>query len=110
MVLKKTYLGEFELMILLAALRLEDTAYGLAIAQEIERRTGREVSRGSLYVTFDRLQSKGYVTSKLAGKSGERGGRPKRYVRVTPKGLRAVREAHSALDGLFQGLNALQDS
>jgi PadR family transcriptional regulator len=104
---KKTYLGEFELMVLLAALHLGKEAYGLEVAQEIERRTGREVSRGSLYVTFDRLQEKGYLTSRMAGRSGDRGGRPKRFVRVTPKGRRAVREAHAALEGMFRGLGAL---
>ncbi len=103
---KKPYLGEFELMVLLAALRLGDRAYGLEIAQEIERRTDREVSRGSLYVTFDRLQQKGFLSSNLAGRSGERGGRPKRFIRVTARGLKAVQESHAALLGMFQGLDA----
>ncbi len=106
MAMKKSYLGEFELMVLLAAMHLEDRAYGLEIAQDIERRTGREVSRGSLYVTFDRLQAKGYVASSLAGRSGERGGRPKRFIRVTRSGRDAVREAHAALAGMFRGLEA----
>ena len=103
---RRGYLGEFELMVLLAALRLDEKAYGLEIAQEIEGRSGREVSRGSLYVTFDRLEQKGLLRSSMAGRSGERGGRPKRFIRITAKGRKAVREAYTALSGLFDGLDA----
>lgn len=102
----KTYLGEFELMVLLAALRLGRDAYGLEIAREIERRTEREVSRGSLYVTFDRLEKKGLLASSLAHGSPDRGGRARRYLRVTDSGLRALQHTHGAITGLARGLEA----
>lgn len=102
----KTYLGEFELMVLLAALRLGPDAYGLEIAREIERRARRDVSRGSLYVTFDRLEQKGLLTSTLAQPSADRGGRARRYLEVTDAGLRALRHTHGAIAGLTEGLEA----
>jgi DNA-binding PadR family transcriptional regulator len=93
-------------MVLLAILHLEDDAWGLAVAQEIERRTDREVARGSLYVTFDRLEQKGYLRSKYGDASDERGGRPRRYLAITARGRDAVLRSRAALQGLFRGLDA----
>jgi len=100
----KSFLGEFEQMVMAAVLRLGDAAYGAAIVKEIEEQTGREVSGGSLYVTLDRLEAKGLITSRMADRSPRRGGRPKRFVRVTPTGLAAVRTGREAMLNLWRGI------
>ncbi len=100
-------LGDFELTVLLAVLRLGDTAYGGAILTEIELRTGRPVSGGALYVTLDRMESKGLIRSKLGDVGPNRGGRPRRYVTVTSKGFNAVRESRAALLNMMSGLDAM---
>jgi DNA-binding PadR family transcriptional regulator len=99
-----TPLGEFELVVLLAVLQLGDGAYGVPVRDEIERRTGRAVARGAVYVTLDRLSRKGYVRSTLADATPERGGRPKRYFEVTPRGSKALRASLDALDEMKRGL------
>src|ERR1700761_8914364 len=91
------YLGEFEHIVLLALLRLEDRAYGVTVRQEIELRTQREVSIGAVYATLDRLESKGYVTSHLGDPTPERGGRSKRFFQVTSKGMAALNRTQRAL-------------
>ena len=100
-------LGDFELTVLLAVLRLGDAAYGGAILTEIELRTGRPVSGGALYVTLDRMESKGLIRSKLGDVGPNRGGRPRRYVTVTSKGFNAVRESRAALLNMMSGLDAM---
>jgi DNA-binding PadR family transcriptional regulator len=75
---KRAYLGEFELMILLALIRLGDDAYGVPISKELLNTTGREVSLGSVYAALDRLERKEFVTSTLGDPTPERGGRAKR--------------------------------
>src|SRR6202021_2106404 len=94
---RRDYLGEFEHMVILALLRLADRAYGVTVRQEIEVRTHREVSIGAIYATLDRLEAKGYVTSRLGEPTPERGGRSKRFFRFTPKGVTAVNRTQSAL-------------
>jgi len=76
---KRDYLGEFEHIVILALLRLADRAYGVTVRQEIEERTGREVSIGAIYATLDRLEAKGYVKSVVGEPTPERGGRSKRF-------------------------------
>ena len=98
-------LGEFEQAILLAVLRRGEGAYGLAIRQELESRTGRRVSHGSAYITLDRMQAKGLVKSRLADPADGRGGRRKRYFQVTAVGIRALRESRSALIRLWDGVD-----
>jgi DNA-binding PadR family transcriptional regulator len=98
------YLGEFEQMALLAVLRLESGAYGVTVLREIEERTGRSVSRGALYVTLDRLETKGYLRSRLADPTPERGGRAKRYFHVTASGLRVLQTSREALLRMWKGL------
>jgi PadR family transcriptional regulator PadR len=99
-----TYLGEFEQLVLAAVLRLEDEAYGASIIREIQEETGRQVPSGSLSVTLDRLETKGLLRSKMGKPEPNRGGRPKRFVSVTPKGFRAVKETRSALLSLWHGM------
>ena len=105
----KRYLGEFEQMVLLAALHLKREAYGVRLTEEISDRSGREVSRGALYVTFDRLEKKGLIASRYGDANDTRGGRRRRYVRVTTEGLEALRESRQALMGLWRGLEAELD-
>jgi PadR family transcriptional regulator PadR len=100
-------LGEFEVLILLAVLRLrDDAAYPSAIRAAIEERAGRAVQRGAVYVTLDRLESKGLLTSRVDAASAEPG-RPRRFYRVSPKGLRAVRRALHAVEQMRAGLGPL---
>lgn len=101
----RDYLGEFEHIVVLALLRLEDRAYGVTVRQEIELRTKREVSIGAVYATLDRLESKGYVKSRRGDPTPERGGRSKRFFRVTPKGVKAVNRTQQALHSMTQGLD-----
>lgn len=102
------YLGEFELLVMLTVIRLGDGAYGVPISREIEQRTGRDVAFGTVYATLERLQKKGFVRSILGDATPERGGRAKRYFRVTGTGLRIVRETKQSLIGLWQGLPELE--
>jgi DNA-binding PadR family transcriptional regulator len=97
-------LGEFEYLVLLAILRLKDSAYGVAIRSEICLRTGRQISPGALYTTLDRLETKGFVSSRTGEASPQRGGRPKRYYVVSDCGLAAVTEASKAFANMLQGL------
>jgi DNA-binding PadR family transcriptional regulator len=101
----RDYLGEFEHIVLLAVLRLGDQAYGVTVRREIEGRTRREVSIGAIYATLDRLEAKGYVQSRSGDPTPERGGRSKRFFRVTPQGVSAVNRTHRALRGLTEGLD-----
>ncbi len=100
-------LGEFEQIVLLAALHLGRKAYGVNIVQTIEGRTGRSVSRSALYITFDRLEAKGFLRSELRSPTAERGGSMRRYVEVLPAGLRALQDTRAALLGMWDGLEPL---
>src|SRR5690349_19431824 len=106
----RTYLGEFEHLVLLAILRLGDNAYAPAILEEIETRTGRAPSPGSMYVTLDRLEEKGLLRSRLADAHDDRGGRARRYVTVTAYGVREVRASRTALLQLWKGLEGLLEA
>jgi DNA-binding PadR family transcriptional regulator len=101
---KGEYLGNFDLMLLLSLLRLGDDAYGVTIAQDLEEQTGREVVVASVYATLERLQERGLVTSSLGDSTPERGGRAKRYFRITAAGLREVRDARRTLMNMWKGL------
>jgi PadR family transcriptional regulator PadR len=101
-------LGEFEHIIVLALLRLEDRAYGVTVRQEIESRTHREVSIGAVYATLKRLETKGYVRSHRGEPTPERGGRAKRFFRVTAKGLTAVNRTQRAIENMSQGLDLIR--
>lgn len=104
----RDYLGEFEHIIVLALLRLEDRAYGVTVRQEIEIRTHREVSIGAVYATLDRLESKGFVKSFRGDPTPERGGRSKRFFRVTANGVAAVNRTQQALRSMTEGLALIQ--
>lgn len=103
-----TYLSDFELIVMLAVLRLGDHAYGVPIAREIEEQAKREVKLGSIYAALERLEEKGFVVSALGEPTQERGGRAKRYFRVTKLGMRRVRETRQTLIKLWRGVPALE--
>jgi PadR family transcriptional regulator PadR len=104
----KSYLGTFELMVLLAVMRVGAKAYGVSISRDIEDKIGRTVALASVYAALDRLGEKGLVTSELGESTAERGGRAKRYFRVTVAGLREVRDTQRSLTKLWQRLPALK--
>ncbi|HVS13238.1 MAG TPA: helix-turn-helix transcriptional regulator [Thermoanaerobaculia bacterium] len=100
-------LGELELMVLLAALRLgEDRAYAVSIVDEIAERTGRSLQRAAVYTTLQRLEQKGLVSTWLGDPRPERGGKARRQVRVEPAGVEAVRATRAALRRLWDGMEA----
>jgi PadR family transcriptional regulator, regulatory protein PadR len=105
---KRDVVGGFELQVLLAVMRLGDDAYGVPISDTIEAASGREVAAGSIYITLDRLESKGLVTSRLGESTPERGGRAKTYYQITGKGVRAVRHAQRTLVRLWSGVPQLE--
>ena len=98
-------LGEFEQVVILAAMRLGDDAYAVTILNEIHECTGREPSVGALYTTIERLTEKGLLTSRMGDPTPERGGRAKRYIQVTPAAVRAVARAQRGFRRLTEGLS-----
>jgi PadR family transcriptional regulator len=98
-------LGEFEHVVLLAVLRLGDEAYAVAIRDEIEACTGRRASPGSVYVTLDRLETKGYLESSLGDPTAIRGGRAKRYYALRPRAVTALQESRRALLQMWRGVD-----
>jgi DNA-binding PadR family transcriptional regulator len=102
-------LTDFELMILLAALRLADEAYGVRIAREIQVTCGRRVLLGAAYAALDRLERNGLVSSSIGSATPERGGRAKRFFRVTPRGLRAVMDTRQALTAMWRDIPQLKE-
>ena len=101
----KDVLAEFELMVMLAALRLgADEGYAVSIADVIEERTGRSVRRANVHTTLQRLESKGLVATRLGDARPERGGKPRRLVEVQPEGVVAVRNTTGAIQAMSAGL------
>jgi DNA-binding PadR family transcriptional regulator len=98
-------IGTFEQTVLLALIRLGKDAYGRAILNEIQMRLRRDVSAGAVYATLERLETKGLASSKLAPGTAIRGGRARRYFVPTGAGVRALNEAKSVTDSLWQGLS-----
>jgi PadR family transcriptional regulator, regulatory protein PadR len=104
----RDYLGNFELIVMLSLMRLDENAYGVPISREIEETTGHEVALASVYATLERLESKGLVSSELGDPTPERGGRAKKYFHITARGLREVREARRVLRKLWERLPQLE--
>lgn len=100
-------LGEFEVVVLLAVLYLvkaDQPAYGSTIRDAIAMRAQRQVARGAIYVTLDRLEAKGLLNSRLGEATPSRDDRPKRLFKLTPAGLNAVRQAVSLVNRMQEGL------
>lgn len=102
--MSKSTLGEFEKLVMLATLHLEDAAYGATIIRELEEKTGRAVSVGAVYVALRRLEKKGLVSSRLGEPSPRRGGRPKRFFSVSADGVEALRRANEEWVSMARGL------
>ena len=97
-------MGEFEQMVLLAILRRKNDAYGIDVRDEIQGRTGRNVSYGAVYTALDRLERKGLVRHRMGEPLPERGGRARKYFEVTPEGAQALRSTRAALDVMWEGV------
>ena len=106
--MRRELLTDFELMVLLAVLRAADEAYGVAIARDIEQTTGRTVLLGAVYAALERLEQNGLVASTVGAPTAARGGRAKRFFRVTAGGLRAVKHTQKALIALWRDLPQLK--
>ncbi len=97
-------LGELEHIVLLTLVRLGDDAYGMSVRSTIHELIGRDISIGAIYTTLERLQDKGYVRSSMGEATAKRGGRAKKYFKVTAKGTKALRAVRSNLEVLWQGI------
>jgi PadR family transcriptional regulator PadR len=98
------HIGDFEQILLFAVLRLGDDAHGAAVRDEIERRIGRVVSPGAAYTALDRLEERGFVTSAIGETAPGRGGRRRKFYRVSPAGARALERSYSDLRSMAAGL------
>ena len=105
--MSKEKLGEFEALVLLAALRLGTEAYGLSIADEIEATAGRGASRASVYVTLRRLEKGGLVRTRRESAEEAANGKPRRLVEVRPEGLALLRDSRRALQRMWSGLESV---
>jgi len=97
-------LGTFEQAVLLAILRLGEDAYGRAILRQVQVSLAKSVVAGAVYTTLDRLEQRGFVTSKLAPGTAIRGGRARRYYLITAAGKRALADAQKTLAKMWQGV------
>lgn len=102
--MKRTFLGEFEEIVLLTVAILGEEAYGVTITQELEQKTGRAVGFSSIHTTLQRLEEKGFLSSKMGGATAERGGRRKRFFEVTALGRRALMEVKQVREELWGAL------
>ncbi len=99
--MRKTYLGEFEEVVLLLVAIQDGEAYGVTVSQELEAQTGRQVTFGAVHNTLIRLEEKGFVKSQLGGTTQERGGRRKRLFTITAAGSRALLEVQQLRSQLW---------
>jgi len=105
--MKTPTLGEFEQLVLLAILQLEDDGFALSVLRELDDRAGRRVSRGALYKTLERLEGKRFVEWEVEDATPGRGGHPRRRFYVTKRGVAALQNARDALFSLWKGLDTV---
>jgi PadR family transcriptional regulator PadR len=98
-------IGDFEQLILMALIRLGSDAYGVSLRSEIEARTGRAISPGALYTALDRLETRGFVSSRLGDPTPERGGKRKRLYTVQPAGARELARVYESLRLMARGMS-----
>lgn len=98
------YLGEFEQLILFSVLNLGDGAYGVAIREDIEARTGKVASSGAIYTALGRLEERGFVSPRSAACGPGRAGRPRKYYSLEPAGARALRATWTTMQAMAGGL------
>ncbi len=101
---KGSFLGEFEQVVLLAVLRLDDNAYGVTIRNEIETRTGRDAVMGAVYAALARLEQKGFIRGRVSKPEPVRGGRSRKLFRVTGPGTRALQRSMQMVARMAEGL------
>lgn len=101
---KGDFLGEFEQVVLLAVARLEGEGYGVSVRREIERRTGRDVTVGSVYATLARLEAKGLLVSWEGDPTPRRGGRARRHFRILPAGAEALEASRGMMERMWDGV------
>ncbi len=106
--MKGTHLGEFQEIVLLTIMVLDEQAYGVSIKREINEKTNRNISRGALHTALSRLEEKGFIRSKQGEASPDRGGHPKRFYTVTSKGIEALQEARSLREQLWNQIPELK--
>ncbi len=100
---KGDFLGEFEQVVLLAVAHLKGDGYGMTVRKEIARRTGREVTIGSVYATLSRLEEKGLASSREGEPTPTRGGRARKHFQIEPAGARALQASRGMLDAMWDG-------
>ena len=98
------HLGEFEQLLMFALLELEADAHGVTVRQSIERRTGRQVSPGAVYTALERLESRGFVASRVGDTTPARGGRRRKYYALEPQGAEALKRSYDTLASMAEGL------
>ena len=96
--------SEFEQIVLLAVARLDQEAYGMAVSQEIEARTGKSVSLAAVYASLARMEADGLVTAWTSAPTAQRGGRAKKHFVLQSEGAKALVEARQAVDRMWDGL------
>ncbi|MEO6285619.1 MAG: PadR family transcriptional regulator [Dyadobacter sp.] len=102
--MKRTFLGEFEEVVLLTVAILGEEAYGVTVTQELEQKTGRSVGFSTVHTTLQRMEEKGLLSSKMGGATAERGGRRKRFFTVTAFGRKALTEVKQVREELWNAL------
>ena len=107
--MKRAAIGELEQLVLLAVLRLRDGAYTVAIREEIAGRTGRALNRGAVYVTLERLERKGYLSSRFGQPSPQRGGKAKKFFEIEAEGLQILEESYNELLAMREGIDFAQE-
>jgi PadR family transcriptional regulator, regulatory protein PadR len=104
--MKRTFLGEFEEIVLLVVAGCTDAAYGVTIWENIQESTGRSISLSAVHATLYRLEEKGFLTSEMGGATAERGGRRKRFFKITHHGNRALLEIQELRQQLWKAIPA----
>lgn len=102
-------LGGFESLLMMAILRLGDGAYGVTIRQELLERARKDIAIGAIYTSLNRLEQKGFVESWLGDPTTERGGRAKRFYRLTAAGLNALNDTQRAMQSMLDGLTLIRE-
>jgi len=102
--MKRTFLGEFEEVALLTVAILGEEAYAVTVTQELEQKTGRSVGFSSVHTTLQRMEEKGFLSSKMGGATAERGGRRKRFFTITALGRKALQEVKQVREDLWKAL------
>ena len=101
------YIGEFEQIVMLALLRLGANAYGMKVRQEIKDVANRSTSLGAVYTTLERLEGKGLISSAIGETTEERGGRAKKYFKLTATGIAALRHSLNSVEAMKAGLGSI---